>query len=242
VIFGVDAGVVAVLAGVVLLGATIQGLVGLGVGLVSSPFVTMLAPDLMPGLLLFLGFLTPSISLLADHRDIDWRGLAWAVPWRIPGTVVGVWLVAVVSGRALEIAVGTMVLLSVVVTWRAVELPINRTNLSVAGLVSGVTATTTSIGGPSIAVLYQHQPARRIRSTLAVYFATGAVFSLTGLALAGQITRAEIGLAALSVPALVLGIALSVVIRNRIRPDSIRSGVLVVCAASAVTLLARALL
>jgi hypothetical protein len=40
----------------------------------------------------------------------------------------------------------------------------------------------------------------------------------------------------------VLGIALSVVIRNRIRPDSIRSGVLVVCAASAVTLLARALL
>lgn len=239
-ILGVDAGVVAILAGVLVVGATVQGLVGLGVGLVSAPFVTMLAPELMPGMLLFMGFLTPAISLVADHGAIDWRGLAWALPWRVPGTVVGVWLVAVVSGRALEVSVGAMVLVSVLVTWRAVEVPINRTNLSVAGFVSGITATTTSIGGPPIAVLYQHQPARRIRSTLAVYFALGAVFSLTGLAIAGDLSRAEIGLAALSSPAIALGIGLSVAIRSRVRADSIRTGVLLVCAASAVALLVRA--
>ena len=240
-ILGVDAGTVAVLGCVLVVGAAVQGLVGLGVGLVSAPFVTMLAPELMPGLLLFIGFLTPAISLLADHGDIDWRGLGWAVPWRIPGTALGVWLVAAVSGRALEVAVGAMVLASVLVTWRAVEVPINRTNLSVAGFVSGVTATTTSIGGPSIAVLYQHQRARRIRSTLAVYFAVGAVFSLTGLAVAGRLTRAEVGLAVLAIPVIAVGVGLSVLIRTRVRADSIRAGVLLVCAASAVTLLVRAL-
>ena len=97
-----------------------------------------------------------------------------------------------------------------------------------------------SIGGPSIAVLYQHQAAQKIRSTLAVYFAVGAVFSLEGLAIAGEISRAEVGLAGLAIPAIALGIALSVMIRRRVRPDSIRSGVLIVCAASAIALLVRA--
>ena len=227
------------LAATLVVGAAVQGLVGLGVGLVGAPVVTLLEPQLMPGMLLFMGFFTPAFSLVADRRDIDWRGLAWALPMRVPGTVVGVWLVALVSDRALGVAVGAMVLVSVLVTWRTVQVPITRLNLSVAGVVSGATATTTSIGGPPIAVLYQHQRPARIRNTLAVYFAVGAVFSLVGLAIAGEITRAEIGLALLFLPALVLGLLLASVVRRRLPTDSIRTGVLVVCAASAVALLVR---
>jgi uncharacterized membrane protein YfcA len=231
--------VVAVLAATLVVGAAVQGLVGLGVGLVSAPVVTLLAPDLMPGMLLFMGFFTPAFTLVVDRSDIDWRGLSWSLPFRIPGTVVGVVLVALVDDRALGIAVGAMVLVSVLVTWRAVQLPMTRVNLSVAGLVSGATATTTSIGGPPIAVLYQHQSPARIRSTLAVYFAVGAVFSLIGLAIAGRITRAEIGLAVLFLPALALGVLLASVVRRRLPTGSIRAGVLVVCAVSALALLAR---
>lgn len=241
-ILGVDAGVVAVLGCVLVLGALVQGLVGLGVGMVSAPFVTLLAPELMPGMLLFLGFFTPVLTLLADRGEIDWRGLVWSVPMRVPGTAVGVVLVAVVSQRSLGLLVGSMVLLSVLVTWGAVELPVTRRNLAAAGFLSGVTATTTSIGGPPIAVLYQHQPARRIRSTLAVYFATGAVFSLVGLALVGRLTGAQVGLALLAVPVLALGVGLATVLRRRVPGESIRTGVLLVCAASATGLLARSLL
>jgi uncharacterized membrane protein YfcA len=231
--------VVAVLAATLVVGAAVQGLVGLGVGLVSAPVVTLLAPDLMPGMLLFMGFFTPAFSLVTDRSDIDWRGLAWSLPFRIPGTVVGVALVAVVEDRVLGLAVGGMVLLSVLVTWRTVTVPMTRLNLSVAGVLSGVGATTTSIGGPPIAVLYQHERAARIRSTLAVYFAVGAVFSLVGLAIAGRITSEEIGLAALMLPALAVGLLVAGVVRRRIATDSIRTGVLWVCAASAVALLAR---
>jgi uncharacterized membrane protein YfcA len=226
----------------VVAGSVVQGLVGLGVGLVSAPVVTLLAPSLMPGTLLWMGLLTPALSLLVDRRDIDWPGMAWGIPARIPGTVLGVLLVGWFSHRELGIAVGVMVLVSVLVTWRAVRVPINRVTLVTAGFLSGVGATATSIGGPPIAVLYQHQPARQIRNTLAVYFALGAIISLVALAVTGDLTRHQTLVAAMLAPGVPLGLWLSRVLRRSLDLRSIRTGVLVVCAASALLLLARSLI
>jgi len=231
--------VVAVLAATLVVGAAVQGLVGLGVNMVSAPVVALLEPRLVPGMLLFMGLATPLVMLARDHHDIDWRGLAWSLPMRIPGTLVGLFLVATVNERWLGVTVAVVVLLSVVVTIRSVELPLNRFTLASAGITSGITATATSIGGPPIAVLYQHRPAAEIRSTLAVYFVGGAVFSLVGLGASGQLTVADVGIAALMLPALVLGVFLARLLRGHLPSDSIRGGVLVVCAASAILLLVR---
>lgn len=225
----------------VLVGSLVQGLVGLGVGLVSAPVVTLLAPSLMPGTLLWMGLLTPALTLLVDRGEIDWRGMAWGVPARVPGTVLGVLLVGWFSHRELGIAVGLMVLVSVLVTWRTVHVPINRGTLVAAGFLSGVGATATSIGGPPIAVLYQHQPARRIRNTLAVYFSLGAIFSLVALAITGDLTWHQTAVAGLLAPWVPVGLWLARVLHRTLDLRSIRSGVLLVCTASAVLLLARSL-
>lgn len=230
---------VVLLATTLVVGAAVQGLVGLGVGMVSAPVVTLIEPSLMPGMLLFMGLATPAVTLVHEHHDIDWRGLAWSLPMRIPGTLVGLFLVATVSERSLGLTVAIVVLLGVLLTIRAVEVPISRLTLVTAGIISGITATTTSIGGPPIAVLYQHQRPARIRSTLAIYFGGGAVFSLVGLALAGEMTVAEVGIAALMLPALVVGVLIARVLRGRLPSDSIRGGVLLVCIASAALLLVR---
>ncbi|HEU4566409.1 MAG TPA: sulfite exporter TauE/SafE family protein [Marmoricola sp.] len=229
----------ALLATTLLVGAAVQGLVGLGVGMVSAPVVTLLEPSLVPGMLLFMGLATPLVTLLHEHHDIDWRGLSWSLPMRIPGTLIGLFLVATVSERSLGLTVAIVVLLGVLLTVRSVELPINRITLVSAGVISGVTATATSIGGPPIAVLYQHQRPSRIRSTLAIYFAGGAVFSLVGLAAAGQLSVADVGIAALMLPSLVVGVLIARALRGRMPAGSIRAGVLIVCAASAVLLLVR---
>lgn len=241
-IIGVPLPVVVVLTVAVLVGALVQGLVGLGVGLVAAPMVTLLAPELMPSSLLLVALLLPMITLLHEHRDIDWRGLGWSLPARVPGTALGVWLVASVSARGLGIVVGLMVLASVVVTYRAVRVPITPSTLVGAGFVSGVTGTATSIGGPPIAVLYQHSPATRIRATLAVYFLLGALFSLVGLGVTGAVDLRDLWFALMWLPALFLGAALARVVRRIVDPASIRLGVLAVCAASAVVLLARSLI
>jgi uncharacterized protein len=233
--------VVAVLAATLVVGAAVQGLVGLGVGMVSAPVVTLVEPRLMPGMLLFIGLATPLVTLVHEHHDIDWRGLAWSLPMRIPGTLVGLFLVETVSERSLGLTVAIVVLLSVLLTIRAAELPINRLTLVIAGIISGITATTTSIGGPPIAVLYQHQHPSRIRSTLAIYFAAGAVFSLVGLLSTGHLAPADAGVAALMLPALVVGVLVARVLRGRMPAGAVRAGVLLVCAGSATLLLLRSL-
>jgi hypothetical protein len=241
VILGLDAGAVAVLAVALLAGATVQGTVGLGLGLVSAPFAAMVAPETMPDLLLWLALLMPLVTLVREHHEIDWTGLAWSLPLRIPGTAVGVALVAGFTTQQLGVAIALMVLAAVALTARAVVIPVRRSTLMSAGFVSGVSGTATSIGGPPLAILYQHRSARQVRSTLGVYFVAGAAMSLVGLGVSDQLAWRDLQLAVLLVPVLVLGFATSGPIRRHVDAGHTRAAVLVVCAASAVVLLVRSL-
>ena len=116
----------AVIAAAVLLGSVVQSAVGLGVGLVAAPVTALLEPALMPGALLMVAVLMPCLTLVFDHHDIDWSGLLWSLPARLPGTLVGVWVVTTLTARELGIAIGVVVLVAVAVTWRAIMVPVNR--------------------------------------------------------------------------------------------------------------------
>ncbi len=242
VILGVDAEVAAILALAVVVGAAVQGLVGLGLGLVAAPVTALAAPQLMPDLLLWLAFVMPLVTLVREHHLIDWAGLGWSLSARVPGTALGVALVGWFSARALGVAVAVMVLLSVLVTVRSVTVPVNRRALVVAGLVSGVSGTATSVGGPPLAILYQHRDPAQIRSTLGIYFLIGAGLSLVGLGIAGSLERQTFLLAVLLLPCLGVGFGLSRLLRRVVSTRNVRGGVLLVCALSAVTLLVKSAL
>ncbi|MFS2056115.1 sulfite exporter TauE/SafE family protein, partial [Variovorax sp. CT11-76] len=55
-----------------------------------------------------------------------------------------------------------------------------------AGLVTGITETATGIGGPPLALVYQHQPAPTMRSTIALCFLLGELVSLAVLLATGR--------------------------------------------------------
>jgi uncharacterized membrane protein YfcA len=224
-----------------LLGAAVQSLVGLGLGLVAAPVITMVEPELMPEVMLWLACTYPVVTLAAEREDIHWAGLGWSLPTRLIGTALGVAAVATFSTRVLGLAVAVMVLLAVLVTWLALSPPITRGSLMTAGLVSGFSGTATSIGGPPMAILYQEQPPRQIRTTLAVYFMVGAGLSLAGLALAGQLELRQALLAACLAPVLPFGAALGSALRPRLPERHVRGAVLLVCAGSATVLLVRSL-
>jgi len=242
VLLGVETWVVVVLAVAVFVGAVVQATVGLGLGLIGAPVAGLVAPELLPEVLLWLATAMAAQTLVTEHRGTDWRGLGFALPPRVLGTVVGVWVVANAPVQTIGIAVGLMVLLSVLLTIRTVTLPVNRVTLPIAGLISGVAGTATSIGGPPLAILYQHHHPRVLRPTLAAYFAIGAALSLVGLGIAGELDG-DVTLLALALsPILALGVAASIPIRRRVPTRLIRTVVLVVCAASAVALLVRSVL
>lgn len=225
----------------VLVGSLVQGVVGLGLGLVAAPVMTLVEPGLMPGTMLMLVSTYPLITLARERDDIDWRSIGWTFPTRLVGTAVGVGLVAVADDRQLGVAVGVMVLLAVLLSARTVRVPVNRGSLSAAGFVSGITGTTSSIGGPPFALLISHRPPRQLRTTLAVYFCLGSGMSLVGLSVTGQLGWQQVQVAALMVPVLLLGTALTGVLRRGLRPGVVRPLVLVVCGASALVLLVRSL-
>jgi uncharacterized protein len=238
---GVSAGVMVLLAFVVVLGATMQGLVGLGLNLVSAPVVTLVAPSLMPEVPLFLAVLLPFFTLATSRAEIDWRGLAWILPARVPGVALGVLFLALFSDRVVAIAVGVMVLFAVLLSLAPLELPVRRSTLGLAGVLSGVTGTTTSIGGPPVALLYQHRSPQQIRSTLAVVFTVGAAMSLVGIWISGHLDTDAWPVVALLTPCLVLGAWAGARLQPVLADRHVRYGVLAICAGSALLLLVRSL-
>lgn len=232
---------IAVIALAVLLGSFVQAVAGLGVGLVTAPVIAVLEPALMPTLPLLFGLLVSGLSLAGERHHVDWPAIGWSLPGRIPGTLLGIGLVLAFTSAQLGIAVAIMVLVAVLLSVRSLSVPVNRATLLAAGFASGVTGTATSIGGPPIALLFQHRRPSQVRATLAVFFFIGVVLSLTGLAITGSIPLDSVIVAALVSPLLMLGIWVGTRVRGRLPRDRFRVAVLAVCAASAVVLLARSL-
>lgn len=234
--------IVAVAGIAVLLGAVVQGMIGLGIALVASPVIVLLDPTLMPGAMIFCGAVLPLMTLISEHDDIDWRGLAWAFPWRFVGTAIGGWLVATASPEALGLMVGCFVLIAVglsMISWRPRPSPVA---LSVGALVSGIGGTATSVGGPPMALVYQHQRPAMLRSTLAFYFLVSSTISLIALAWYGELGWHQLRVGLLLLPFVAAGFMASLYLRRRLDTERVRSLVLVVSAASAVILIVRALL
>jgi len=232
---------VALIGAVTCVGAFVQSVVGLGLGLLVAPVVAMVEPALVPALPLWLALMISGSMLLGERRHVDWGALAWALPARVPGTVVGAWLVVTFSDQAIAVAIGVMVLVAVVVTLRTVHVPVNPASLTAAGVVAGVSGTATSIGGPPIALLFQRREPEVVRSTLSVFFFLGVVVSLVGLAWSGSLTEASWHLGLLLAPLVALGAFAGSAARDRVPRDRFRVGVLLVCAASALALLVQAL-
>jgi hypothetical protein len=78
-----------------------------------------------------------------------------------------------------------------------------------AGLLSGIFGTIASIGGPPLALVYQHAPGPQLRGTLAGYFIVGALMSLAALIPIGRYGTDELLWTLLLLPGTVLGFVCS---------------------------------
>jgi uncharacterized membrane protein YfcA len=107
-------------------------------------------------------------------------------------------------------------------------------------MVSGFTASITSVGGPPMAVVYQDQNSREARPTLQAYFAMGSSVTLIILGISGHVSLQDVALAILLLPSLALGF----VVGPRLRPffdKSFRSFLLGSAALAAALLIFRGL-
>jgi uncharacterized protein len=232
---------VVLLAVVVLLGALVQSVVGLGLGLLVAPVTAMVHPAWVPVLPLLLALLVSGLMLRGEWGHVDWRAIAWMLPARIPGTVLGVWLVLRFTEPQLAIAIGVMVLMGVLVTVRTVHVPTTPFTMITAGVAAGAAGTATSVGGPPVALLLQHREAGEMRSTMSVFFFVGVLLSLGGLLFAGEVSGATSRVALALAPMVLVGFAIGSRLRGRLPQARLRTAVLITCSLAASALLVRAL-
>lgn len=231
------------IAGIVLaFGALVQGTVGFGIAIVGVPVAALIQPELVPGALILVAPVHTVLSLIRERKHVDWRGVGWATIGRLPGTVVGVLIVDSLPRKQFFVVVGAGVLLFTalsLVTWHPRPTP---SALATAGVLSGAFGTAMAIGGPPVALLYQHDRAARIRATLAAYLLLGSLVSAASLAVAGQLGGPDVANAALLAPFILLGFALSGPARRLVDGGRIRYAVIAIAGVSALVLIGRSLL
>ncbi len=236
-----DLTVIALAGLIVTAGALVQGGAGFGLGLTAAPMLTILDPSLMPGALLVPAGLLPLLSFAHEASHTDWPGLSWALAGRIGGTLAGAAIVVALPVRALGAVVGGVVggvVLGVVaISVLKIKIAKNPGPLVSAGFVSGAAATSTAIGGPPIALVYQRDSGPQIRATLAVFFCAGSVISLAVLAAAGHLPGRAVAAGAGLIPFVAVGFALSGPFRRYLDNGRMRAAVLALAAASALVLI-----
>ena len=207
--------------------AFVQGAVGIGFALIMAPIFGFIDASYLPVTLLILMLPLNFLVSWRERHWIDRRGASWITVGRFFGTFLGMAVLIALSVRQLEIAVGLLTVLAAVVALLSPPFEPRPTASLGVGLFTGVTETATGIGGPPLALLYQHAPGPILRSTVAACFLVGEIISLVILLIAGRIEAQQVTAALILTPALLIGTVLSQRAHARLNGPALRLAVLI---------------
>ncbi|MGA4953393.1 sulfite exporter TauE/SafE family protein [Streptomyces lydicamycinicus] len=227
----------AVLAVVVAAAAFVQGASGLGFALIVAPVAGLLDSGLLP--VFVLASMIPLNLYVAwrERLSLDLRGAGWITAARLAATPGGLLLLWLTPDRSLGLVVGAATVMAALVSLAAPAFTPGRGAYVGAGVVTGLTETATGVGGPPLALVYQHRPPGELRSTVAVCFLVGEAASLALLFVTGEGHPAQLGWAALLLPATALGAWLSARVHHRVDASKLRVFVLAFALISGVVLM-----
>lgn len=242
-IAGLSMPAVIVCTALAVIGSSIQGTLGFGLGMMTSPLLAMFDPAFVPSALMISVLPLTFGVAWRDRRYIDRSGFKWALIGRFPGVFIGLFALASMSGDALAYAVSASVAIAVIISLitsrRGRIVPLTWGTLSSAGFASGFMGTVTSIGGPPMALVYKDGDPQVMRATIAGFFSIGAVISVLGLIASGQVGRHEVALTLVILPGVLAGLPISRVVAPYLPAERMRPLILAICSASAVVLAAR---
>ncbi|SFY07410.1 hypothetical protein SAMN04244548_02655 [Paracoccus pantotrophus] len=207
--------------------AFVQGAVGIGFALIMAPVFGFVDASHLPVTLLILMLPLNFLVAWRERQMIDRQGTGWITFGRFFGTFLGMAVLVALSVRQLEIAVGLLTVLAAVAALLAPPFAPSRSASLGVGLFTGVTETATGIGGPPLALLYQHAPGPVLRSTVATCFLVGEAISLVILLVAGRIGGQQILAALALIPAVLVGSLLSRHVHAHVNGPALRLAVLV---------------
>lgn len=225
-----------------LFAALVQGTLGFGFAIVSVPFLVLIDPRLAPVPQLLVQVPLCAFLFWRERRHAEWRGVIWVTIGGVPGTALGVWLLGVATGAALDLLNGVLVLGGVAALALGLRLRRNPGTESFAGVLSGISSTVSAMGGPPVALLYEGARGPTVRATLSLIFLLGVVLSVVGRVFADDgLLERDVLLTALGGPSVALGLWASRFLTGRVEGRPMRLGILSLSALSGAGLIGRAI-
>ena len=223
------------------LGAAVQRLAGQGFGLISTPLVALVAPQMLPSAILLLGLASGLGSSALDFRDVVKSDLPWGFAGRFAGAVIAAQIAVMLPGfEEIAVLIAVIVLLAVGLNLSGLSVPITRATLAIAGLTAGIMGTLTAIGAPPMALLYQTEEPGRSRASQSTFFFFGMIVSISALAWKGLITPMHLKFALVTSPAILLGLLVSQPLARHFSKRMVRPIALWLSSLAAIILLAKA--
>ncbi len=224
------------------LGACVQGGIGFGSALVAAPLLALVDTSFVPGPITVVTTVLNLFIIRAANAAAFDREVRWSLVGLVPGTIAAGATLLALSARGLSIAFGVMVIVAVVLTgtgWHVVKRP---STLLVAGVLSGFMGTVSGIGGPPVALLYQHESGPTLRATLPRYFLAGGAITIVTLVVVGKLGREELLQAVVLVPGMLIGLVGSPWLAGHVDRRTARPFVLSLSTVAAVSVLLKELL
>lgn len=224
---------------IALVGGFVQGSIGLGFAILGVPLLTLVDPAFTPVPVILTTIPLTAAMAWRERDHIEWGRAVWVLVGRLPGALLGLWLLRTTTESTLSLIIGGVVLAVVAALAMGLRVRRSRTVDFVGGVTSGASGLSTGIGGPPLAILFAGTEGPLLRSTLAAIFFVGISVNATTLAIGGEITRQSFLFAAPLFPAMLVGLRLSRSVIHRIDVNRLRVAVLNVAAVAAAILLIR---
>jgi len=190
---------------VIFAGAYVQSSIGFGLAIIAAPVLFLVNPAFVPAPIILCAFILSLLNAYGHRKFISFRGLRYAIYGRIPGTIAGGLLVAWIDQRLLALWLGLSVIFAVLLSIKSLSLKPSSKSMFVAGFLSGFMGTSSSIGGPPMALALQHQEVGFIRANLSAFFVVSCLLSLMMLAAVGHFSVDQFLLALPLLPATLAG-------------------------------------
>ena len=224
---------------VMTIGAALQGSVGYGMALISSPILIQMDPDFIPGPFILPSLILITAMIVRDKQAIDLSGLRWAILGMVPGTILGALILASFETDILVTIFALLVLVAVGLSVAGLHITRSRWVLGSAGLLSGLMGILATLSGPPIALVYQDAQGPRLRATLSGFFLVSIFFAIVSLVVVGKYGWHEIQLSLYLIPGVILGFLLSSRIVPFVDRGNTRPIILTIAALSAIIIMGK---
>jgi uncharacterized membrane protein YfcA len=221
--------------------AFVQGTIGVGFALIMVPLIAFFQPDLLPVFALALMIPLNAYVLWRERDSLDLSGAGWITFGRVLGAFGGLGVLSLLTRAQLNLAIGLATAIAAVFPIFRPKFTLNPASFLGAGVITGITETATGIGGPPLALVYQHHPGPVLRATIAACFLSGEIFSLCLLFLTGRADTHQIVAALWLLPPLALGGWFSSSSHRNLTGDWLRRAVLGFAMVSGVVLIIQAM-